>query len=214
MEKIVKEDLPALFYKFKNAMSENRGFLIDLDSKVGDSDLGLTMDKAFSAAAASVAENRSDAIGEIFMEAGMAMAQSAPSTMGTLIATGFMRGGKVLEGIDSITTSKMSDFWQAFLVGIEERGKAKPGDKTVIDVLGPVVKSLQNSVANGLALPVAMDASLIAAKQGLEDTKNMIARHGKAACFGDTNIGHQDAGATVAVLLIESVNEFVLRAKE
>jgi len=214
METITRADLAPLFERFRDVFVAQRDFLIDLDGKVGDSDLGLTMNKAFIAAYESVVANATDPISRTIQLAGMAISKAAPSTMGTLVATGFMRGGKALETTSAIGTAEMSLFWKAFLNGVIERGKAKRGDKTLIDVLAPVSESLAGSVAQGVDLPAAMAAAAVAAAEGLEATKGMIAQHGKAACFQEKTLGLQDAGATVGFLITDSLRAFVAERKE
>jgi len=217
MDSIRREDLAPLFARLREVFVAQRDFLIDLDGKVGDSDLGLTMNKAFSAASESVATNVAEPIGRTLQLAGMAMAKAAPSTMGTLMATGFMRAGKALESAPAIGTAEMALFWSAFLAGVAERGKAKPGEKTVIDVLAPLAASLAASLADSLGgqatLPDALKKAVQAAAAGLEATKGMIAQHGKAACFQEKTLGLQDAGATVAFLIAETFSAFVAESQ-
>jgi dihydroxyacetone kinase-like protein len=205
MQSIDKAGLPGLFEALRDTFVAQREFLIDLDGKVGDSDLGITMNKAFIAAFDSVKANAADPIGKTVQLAGMAIAKAAPSTMGTLTATGFMRGGKAVGDAAAIGTGELAAFWRAYHDGVIERGKAKPGDKTLIDVTGPIVASLEASAASGLDLPVALTAAAGAAGAALEATKLMVAQHGKAACFPDKSIGLQDAGATVGFLIIDTM---------
>lgn len=214
METINREDLAQLFADLRDVFVAQREFLIDLDGKVGDSDLGLTMNKGFTAAYESVAGNATDSVGRTIQMAGMAIAKAAPSTMGTLMATGFMRGGKALEAAPSIGTAEMSLFWAAFLQGILERGKAKRGDKTLVDVVGPISESLTASAAEGLELAEALRRAALAAAEGLEATKDMVAQHGKAACFQEKTLGLQDAGATVGWLIAATLRDFVEGRKE
>ena len=214
MDSIGKAELVPLFASLRDVFISQRDYLIDLDAKVGDSDLGLTMNKAFLAAYGSVSANSADAVGRTLQLAGMAMAKAAPSTMGTLVATGFMRGGKALESISSIGSAEMSIFWAAFLNGVIERGKAKRGDKTLIDVLAPVSESLATSVACAATLPVALARAAEAAAKGLDATKGMIAQHGKAACFQEKTLGLQDAGATVGFLIVDTLRAFVAERKK
>jgi dihydroxyacetone kinase-like protein len=204
-------ELIALLARLKARMEERKDFLIELDGKVGDSDLGLTMSKGFAAAAAAVA-GAQEPPGRLLMKAGMAIAKAAPSTMGTLLATGFMRGGKALEGEERVCTPQMRRFWEAFLGGILERGKAKPGDKTVVDALEPAVRALQQADAASAPLPAALEAAAAAAAAGVEATKAMIAQHGKAACFQEKTRGLPDAGATVAMMLFEEFRAYVAEA--
>ena len=210
MQRIEKSQLAGLFEQLRTVFAAQRDFLIDLDGKVGDSDLGLTMNKAFTAAAASVSANVADPIGKTLQLAGMAIAKAAPSTMGTLTATGFMRGGKAIGDCASLSTGEFATFWRAYHDGVVERGKAKPGDKTLVDVLGPITLSLETSASAGVALPDALVQATEAAANALEGTKAMVAQHGKAACFQEKSLGLQDAGATVGFLIIDTMRAYVL----
>lgn len=209
MQRIEKSQLAGLFEQLHRVFAEQREFLIDLDGKVGDSDLGITMNKAFAAAAASVAGNEADPVGKTLQLAGMAIAKAAPSTMGTLTATGFMRGGKAVAESASLATGDFAAFWRAYHDGVVERGKARPGDKTLVDVLGPIVASLEASTRAGVALADALRLATDAAAAALEATKGMVAQHGKAACFQEKSLGLQDAGATVGFLIIDTIRAYV-----
>src|SRR5215217_5042493 len=138
MDRIGRTELIALFRKLRDVFAERRDFLIELDGRLGDSDLGITMNKGFNAACEWVEANASDDLGKTLNSAGLAFAKAAPSTMGTLTATGLMRGGKALAGRDGLETEELLVFWRAFRDGVAERGKAKPGDKTILDVLEPI----------------------------------------------------------------------------
>jgi dihydroxyacetone kinase-like protein len=205
MDRIGRTELIALFQNLRDVFVERRDFLIELDGRLGDSDLGITMNKGFNAACEWVEANASEDVGKTITSAGMAVAKAAPSTMGTLTATGLMRGGKALAGRDSLRTEDVYIFWQAFRDGVVERGKAKPGDKTLLDVLNPIVASLERSVQQGAPLAVALGAATAAAQEGLEATKAMKAQHGKAAVYQEKSIGHQDAGATVGYFIIDAM---------
>jgi len=196
MNVITASDLINLFDSWKQLFAEQREFLIALDGKVGDSDLGITMSKAFAAAAEAVhAEGEAAGISKLLRTAGTTMARVAPSTMGTLTATGFLRASKACDGIDELGTA--------------ERGKAKVGDKTLLDVLDPIAVTLEAQAAAGASLTDALAAAAKAAEDALEATKTMVAQHGKAAAFQEKTIGLQDAGATVGMLLITSMSAFV-----
>jgi dihydroxyacetone kinase-like protein len=128
--------------------------------------------------------------------------------MGTLTATGFLRASKAVEGAATLGTGEMADFWVAFRDGISERGKARVGDKTIVDVLDPVARQLEEAAAAGMALPAALAAAADAADAALEATKTLVAQHGKAAAFQEKTIGLQDAGATVGALLLRKLSDF------
>lgn len=209
MDTINTGNIAALFEAFHATFRDKRDELIALDAKVGDSDLGITMNSAFEAASNTVSGMTNEPLGKQFKMAGAAMAKAAPSTMGTLTATGFMRGGKAVDDADVIGTGEMAAFWRAYTDGIAERGKAKLGDKTVLDVLEPIAQSLENSADQNAPLVDAVVAASNAGQAALEATKDLVAQHGKAAAFADKSKGLQDAGGTVAFLLIETITRFV-----
>jgi phosphoenolpyruvate---glycerone phosphotransferase subunit DhaL len=91
-----------------------------------------------------------------------------------------------------------------------DRGKAKLGDKTVVDALVPVVEALREAEGAGDELGVALARGAQAAAQGVEATREMIAQHGKAACFGEKTRGLPDAGATAAAIVVEAMRDFVV----
>lgn len=202
-------DLIDLFKSWKELFAEQREFLIALDGKVGDSDLGITMSKAFAAAAEALeAEGAEAGISKLLRTAGATMARTAPSTMGTLTATGFLRASKAVEGKDALGTAELAAFWRAYRDGVAERGKAKVGDKTLLDVLDPIAVTLEAQAASNAALSDALGAAAQAAEQALEATKSMLAQHGKAAAFQHKTVGLQDAGATVGYFLIRRLADF------
>lgn len=199
-----------LFKSWKELFAEQREFLIALDGKVGDSDLGITMNKSFAAAAEALeAEGAAAGISRLLRTAGATMARTAPSTMGTLTATGFLRASKAVEGREALGTAEMAALWRAYRDGVAERGKAKVGDKTLLDVLDPIATTLEAEAAAGASPADALEAAADAAERALEDTKSMVAQHGKAAAFQEKTVGLQDAGATVGAFLIRRMAKFV-----
>ena len=181
--------------------------LTELDAALGDGDLGFVMVRGVTAAEAAVLTGDDADPGRLLMKAGMAIAKEAPSTMGTLAATGFMRGGKAVAGKESLGTESMASFFDAFLAGIMERGKAQPGDKTVIDALAPAVESLDRDSRNNVCLADALASALDACISGAESTSAMIAKHGRPSYYGDKTIGMPDPGSQFGVLIFRAFAE-------
>jgi dihydroxyacetone kinase-like protein len=210
MKVIHAADLLRLFEAWRTVFVQQREFLIALDGKVGDSDLGITMSKSFAAAYDAVSgEEEGATIAKLMRTAGVIMAKTAPSTMGTLTATGFIRGSKALENVSTLGTKEVAAFWRAFCDGVAERGKTKIGDKTVLDVLDPIARSLEDAAASGDVLSNALSIATGVAAEALESTKSMVAQHGKAAAFQEKTVGLQDAGATVGFLIVQTMRDFV-----
>ena len=183
----------------RQQMDAGKDRLIELDSQIGDGDLGLTMKKGFAAADEAVRDSDETDVGKVFMAAGMAMAKAAPSTMGTLVGTGFMRGGKAVSGKENLDKNDVAGFFRAFSDGLMQRGKAAPGDKTIIDVIDPVATALEKSNNAEDMAARATDA----ARAGLAASNKMMAQHGKAAVFREKTVGMQDGGATAGLMIVE-----------
>lgn len=208
MTKLNVNDVRTIIRNLKIKMVEKRDYLIELDAAMGDGDLGITMSKAFTAASEEAERSEEILPGKLLIKLGMVMAKTAPSTMGTLMATGFMRGGKAIGDTESLGTEEISIFMEAFTQGIIERGKSKPGNKTIIDVLYPATQSLLEAQRNNKSLKEGTAAAYTAANRGMEESKQMKAQHGRAAYYQDGSIGRQDAGATVGFLFIEVLYEY------
>ena len=201
MSSLGKDDIIKILQNLKRLFNDNRDYLVELDARMGDGDLGLTMSKAFTAVYDELRDTTETDIGKILMKAGMLMAKAAPSTMGTLMGTGFMRGGKAVSGTDEISTTDLAEFFQAFVTGIMERGKAKPGEKTIIDSLKPAADTLLE--LKGEEVGKALQEALRSSENGLEATKNMVAQHGRIAYYKEQSKGQKDPGATAGVILIK-----------
>ncbi|EAV3944742.1 DAK2 domain-containing protein [Salmonella enterica] len=202
-------DTSGLIAAWSAEMSLKRDELIKLDQAVGDGDLGITMQKAFHAAQ-QIQPEQEKGIAHYLIQCGFAMARAAPSTMGTLMATGFMCGGKALSpGLMTLGAPELATFFCGFTQGIAERGKARPGDKTVLDVLLPASDALMQETAAGAPLGRAAEAAKAAAMAGLEATRAMFPRHGKAAVFADSSAGKEDPGATVALIIFSVLSRYV-----
>jgi dihydroxyacetone kinase-like protein len=196
------QDIVRLLDMAAAAMAASRPQLIELDSVIGDGDLGITMEKGFAAAAAIAHASAELEPGVILMKAGMEIVKVAPSTMGTLMGTGLMRGGKAVMGKPQLTAADMAAFLRAFLSGVMERGKAKPGEKTIVDVLIPAVNAME--AYSGEDLAQAWAEAERGAAEGVETAKQMISQHGKAAVFREKTRGLQDPGGAAVFALISA----------
>lgn len=209
MKKLLPEDIKAVFNKLDEVMTENRDYLIKLDAAVGDGDLGITMAKGFKASNLAVKDIDEKDIGMLLMKAGMALASAAPSTMGTLVGSGFMKAGKELKGKEVLDLKDFAEAVLQFAEGIMLRGKAKPGEKTIIDSVYPAALALQNAVDSNKTFSEALSMAYDASLQGLEDTKSMKPQHGKQVVHREKSIGLYDPGATAGMLIIRTFKEVI-----
>lgn len=197
-------DLKKFLREISNTMSQNKNYLIELDSIVGDGDLGLTMSDGFAAAYDAIAENEETDLGKLLYTAGKAMGNKVPSTMGTLMAAGLMNAGKVLKCKTDISNEGCVTLFRAYMEGVSNLGKAKVGEKTFLDGIAPAIAAMEEAVNAGEDI---LACALIAeqeAKEGVKKTTTMCAIHGRAAIRGEASISLVDPGATVAAFIFEA----------
>lgn len=201
MQSVGKDKVVAGIGIINDLMRQNKDYLIELDSKLGDGDLGLTMTKAFQAAKENAEQNSGDTVGNILKKAGFAIASAAPSTMGTLMATAFMAGGKELGDAEQVEVPQIRALFAAMADAVAMRGKSREGDKTLLDVLYPVSRAVNGY--GGQDVAECMELAYGAAKDGLEHTKELVNQHGKAAVFREKSLGMYDPGAVAACFMVE-----------
>lgn len=198
------KDIIEFFYELKEIMIKNKDYLIELDSVVGDGDLGLTMSDGFLAAYNTIKDSNETDCGKLLYYAGKAMGSAVPSTMGTLMASGLMRAGKELKGKTELVPSDFVTLFTAYMNGVSDLGKAKVGEKTFLDGLDPAVTTLQLQLSSGHDLKTAAKEAAKAAREGFGKTAEMVAVHGRAATRGEASRTLLDPGAAVAMLIIEA----------
>lgn len=213
MNKLNSSGLEGLFAKVKDVMIENKDWLFELDSAMGDGDLGITMSTGFSKVYEMISALEEEDIGKTFMKVGMTLAETVPSTLGTLMATGFMRAGKTIQGKTEVDLANSVLMASAFVEGIIERGKAKPGEKTIIDSLYPAFQALKLASEEGRDLKEGFKKAYEAAKGGVEDTKEMLPKHGRVVWYREKSIGKKDPGAVAGMLLIKAFYEYLENKK-
>lgn len=199
-----QQELVAMLGRISKIMEENRTALIELDSIVGDSDLGLTMSDGFRAAYEAVSDGSEPDLGKLLYKAGKAMGSKVPSTMGTLMAAGLMRAGKVIKGKTELSDADVVSLFEAYETGVADLGKARVGDKTFLDAFHPGVRTLKAAVEAGTPLKAASKAAADAAEAGFKHTATLVAVHGRAATRGEASRSLRDPGAAVAVLIIKA----------
>jgi dihydroxyacetone kinase-like protein len=209
MDKLDAKDIKTIFEKVREIMVENEDYLFELDSKMGDGDLGLTMKNGFIKVDEELGSLEETDIGKIFIKAGMVLASTVPSTMGTLMATGLLRAGKEFKDNNQVDLSNLVEGFSAFVKGIMERGKSRPGEKTLIDSLLPAAEGLKNALNKKASLSEAFKIAYSAAKEGLESTKNMTSIHGKAFYHTERSKGTVDPGAAAGVLFIRGFSDYI-----
>lgn len=202
-------DLDGWVRRFAVLVSENKDYLTELDAAIGDADHGSNLDRGMTAAVAALDELGPTAAGPMFSKVGMTLVSTVGGASGPLFGTLFLRMGTSLGDTHTADAGQIAAALRAGLDGVEARGKAQPGDKTMYDALSPAVDALDKAVGEGTELGDAMGRARDAAAEGRDATIPMLARKGRASYLGERSVGHQDPGATSVALLLQAAADTV-----
>lgn len=187
---------------------DNKEYLTELDREIGDADHGVNMARGFQAVLEKVPQD-SDDVGAVLKKTGMTLLSTVGGASGPLYGTAFMEAGKAVAGKERLEAADVPAILDAAIAGIQKRGKAAQGEKTMLDALIPALETYREKLESGSDLSEAMNAACAAARDGVEFTKTIRATKGRASYLGDRSIGHQDPGATSATLIMEAVRDFL-----
>ena len=205
-EMITGDQVVAVMKRVADRLIELRDQLNQLDAAMGDGDTGVSVAKGGAALRDYVATaTPGDDLGRFLAGAGLAFNRAAPSTMGTLIATALMRAGKEARGRAVLDTRALADMVRAMDEGVQERGKAKPGDKTVVDALHPATDAFVQAIEHGHEMRRAAVAMLEAAQAGRDAAIGMRSKIGRGSWVGERSLGEPDAGTVLVVQVLETV---------
>jgi len=202
------DDVVRWIRAFAAEVSANKEQLTQLDAAVGDGDHGINMDRGMSAVLAKLdAATEEQDIGALLKTVGMTLVSTVGGAGGPLYGTLFLQMGTAVSGKDQLDPDDWAAALEAGIAGVQARGKAEPGDKTMIDALIPGRDALNSALAEGASFEDALRQSADAAGQGMRDTIPLVARKGRASYLGERSAGHQDPGATSSHLLLETAAE-------
>jgi dihydroxyacetone kinase-like protein len=187
-----------------SVIGENSAYLTQLDAAIGDADHGANMDRGFKAVMNKLPEISDKDIGTIFKTIGMTLISTVGGAGGPLYGTFFLQLGMKTAGKMELNLADWAEALEAALNGVIMRGKAEPGDKTMVDALTPAVATLKESVPENQPIHKALELSAEAARQGMEGTTPLVARKGRASYLGERSAGHQDPGATSSFLILKA----------
>ncbi len=206
---ISRADVLAALAHVAADMEGRKDELCALDAAIGDGDQGVTMAIGFRAIREALPALQEQDIATIITKSGMAFNGAAASTIGALFATACMRAGREVEGREELGLGDVAQMLEAALRGIQERGKAQLGDKTVLDALGPAAKAARNAAESGVPLVEGLRQALAAAEAGMKATIPLQSKIGRAAWIADRTVGHQDPGATSFYLMFRAAVEYL-----
>jgi len=202
---VTKDQIVQWLQAFAAVLEQNKDYLTELDSEIGDADHGINMERGFKKVMSQLPSVSDKDIGSILKTVSMTLISSVGGASGPLYGTLFLRASTAVAGKHELTNEDMVELLQAGLDGVRDRGKAQLGDKTMVDVLSPAVANFHQAVGEGKSAIAALQQAVAAAEQGMKDTTSMLARKGRASYLGERSVGHQDPGATSSFLMLKSL---------
>ena len=207
---VTRDEVVLWIKAYGDVMVENKEYLTDLDSAIGDADHGINMCRGFKAVLTKLPTVEDKDIGTILKTVGMSLLSTVGGAAGPLYSTVFIQAGMKLKGKMELSLSDWAVALEAATNGVVNLGKAVLNDKTMIDALTPAVQALNDAVKQGLSMDEALKESAKAAEEGMKATIPLVARKGRASYLGERSAGHQDPGATSSFLLLDTaVNVWV-----
>ena len=207
--------MPSGIYKCISKISEkiiaDKDFLTELDREIGDSDHGINMARGFNAVMEKLNKESPDEndIGAVLKKTGMTLLSKVGGASGPLYGTAYMEAGKITAGKTEINAEDLKLIFEAAIAGIQKRGKAVKGEKTMLDALIPATEKYSQKISEGSDIVSALDEACKSAREGVAFTKTIIATKGRASYLGERSIGHQDPGATSMTLTLEAILDYL-----
>lgn len=189
--------------RFAGEMGEHRQELVRLDTAIGDGDHGTNMDRGMRKVLERLGSADQADAGAVLKTAAMALISSVGGAAGPLYGTLFLQLGNGMAGHDDVDLPTYATSWRKAVEGVQARGKAERGDKTMVDALLPAVEALEGASD----LDSGLRAAAQAAEEGMKATTPLVARKGRASYLGERSKGHQDPGATSTYYLFKSADE-------
>jgi dihydroxyacetone kinase-like protein len=193
--------------QFAVAVNDSRDELTRLDAAIGDADHGTNMDRGMQAVVEKLDPAPDDGIGALLKTVGMTLVSTVGGAAGPLYGTLFLKMGAAAGDAGDLPLAAWAQTLQAGVEGVQARGKARLGDKTMVDALVPASDALLAAAAAATPLRDALRDAAAAAEQGMKATIPMTARKGRASYLGERSTGHQDPGATSSWLLLKTAAE-------
>jgi phosphoenolpyruvate---glycerone phosphotransferase subunit DhaL len=189
--------------RFAGEMADHREELVKLDTAIGDGDHGTNMDRGMRKALEKLEQDELPDPGAVLKATAMALVSSVGGAAGPLYGTLFLQMGTAMAGQEDVDLAGYAEAWRKGLEGVQMRGKAEPGDKTMVDALIPAVEALESAQDLDSGLQEAAEA----AQGGMKATTPLVARKGRASYLGERSKDHQDPGATSTYYLYKSAAE-------
>lgn len=202
---ITNEKLLAWIRAVSEKYNEQKNYLTELDSAIGDADHGINMSRGFSAVLTDLEQKQPLTMGKTCEVVAMGLVKHVGGASGPLYGTFFLKMSKELAEKSEATIAEMYKAFQAGYVGLTERGKAHTGDKTMLDVWFPALETMKSCLEQGMSDDLQIMTKVVAvAEQKMKETIPMVAKKGRASYLGERSTGHQDPGATSSYYMLDA----------
>jgi dihydroxyacetone kinase-like protein len=188
-------------------LNDNKDYLTQLDSPIGDADHGINMSRGFKSVLGKLPSVADKDIGNILKTTGMALISSVGGASGPLYGTFFMRSGAASLSKEELNNEDLLQLFFDGVDGIVQRGRPQLGDKTMPDAWAPALEAMQAAFVSDDDVVAALRSTVTAAEQGMKNTIPLQAKKGRASYLGERSIGHQDPGATSSYLILKALLE-------
>ncbi|HEX6760647.1 MAG TPA: dihydroxyacetone kinase subunit DhaL [Propionibacteriaceae bacterium] len=202
---ITLDQLSDWLRRFHELVIKNQVELTELDSAIGDADHGINMARGMTAVIDKLDGEQPVLANDLFKTVAMALVTSVGGASGPLYGTFFLRLAGAAGPAIELDADAVHTALRAGLTGVVERGKAEPGDKTMVDALSPALDAMEVVIKKGGDLVAAVAAARDAAAAGRDATVPMVARKGRASYLGERSAGHMDPGAASMSLLFDAL---------
>ena len=184
-------------------IAEQRDYLVDLDRAIGDGDHGENMDRGFKAALEALGQAQPASVAEVLKTVAKTLMSTVGGAAGPLYGTAFLRASKAA-GDGELDGAGAAAVIAGALEGIQARGKATTGEKTMVDAWTPALEAARAAAESGSDAAAVFEAAATAAEAGAASTEPMRATKGRASYLGERSIGHLDPGAVSTSLILRA----------
>ena len=202
-----RDNLLAWLEALQQVYAENKEYLTQLDSAIGDADHGINMNRGFTAVQAELEKSTPADISAILKTVAMTLIRTVGGASGPLYGTFFLRASTTCTDKAELDAAGVVAIFEAGLDGVIQRGKAQLEDKTMVDALTPALEAMKEALAGGEAIKDILAKGTAAAEAGMKSTIPLQAKKGRASYLGERSIGHQDPGATSSYLMLKAAAE-------
>lgn len=183
--------------------------LTGIDKKIGDGDHGFGMRKGFTYLGNLLKKERFSSINDLFKFVGISLLKSMGGASGVIFGTIFIGGLKESKITDKLSTEFLADFFSNSMLDVQRRGMAQLGDKTILDALSPAVDALKKCAIERKCIKESIQIASEYAGEGVEKTKDMIAKFGRAKQYKEMSLGYPDPGASSFYIILKSMSEWL-----